>query len=315
MALDDLVTQIELLRSRIAAHRNTLAENETRTRISLIDPLLHALGWDVADPAKVAIEYGMSGGVADYALLQSEGKPVAIVEAKRLGTFLSSHRQQIVQYAVTSGIGYAVLTNGDDWEFYDVFQRRPLEEKRTLEISIAKAKVQECALKLLLLWQPNLSSGQPVTANAPILNEPVIPPEPKPVIIEPQPNPDGWVALSEYNPSAGTKCPMTIRFWDKSERNLNYWNEVLTLVVEHLYTTKLLQASDTPIPSRPGSKNCLIHTEPRHPDGTKMAYFRRIDGTPLFVNTHLNAMQIREYTKQLLLRYKQNPSEVWLRVT
>lgn len=313
MALDDLVTQIELLRSRIATHRNTLGENETRTRISLIDPLLHALGWDVTDPAKVAVEYAMNSGMADYALLQSGGKPVAIVEAKRLGTPLGSHRQQIVNYAVMSGIGYAGLSNGDDWELFDVFQRRPLEENRILEISISKATVQECALKLLLLWQPNLASDRPVTANAPILNEPVLS-EPKLVVIEPQPDLPGWVALSEYNPPAGTKCPMAIRFWDRSERSLNFWYEVLTLVVERLYTDKLLQASDTPIQSKSSSKRCVIHTEPRHPDGKKFNHFHRIDGTPLFVNTNLNAGQIREWTKRLLLRYKPAPTDVWLQV-
>ena len=50
MGLDDLVARIELLQARIRSHKIALRENETRTRMALIDPLMHALGWDVSDP-------------------------------------------------------------------------------------------------------------------------------------------------------------------------------------------------------------------------------------------------------------------------
>ena len=49
MGLDDLVARIELLQARIRSHKAALRENETRTRMALIDPLMHALGWDVSE--------------------------------------------------------------------------------------------------------------------------------------------------------------------------------------------------------------------------------------------------------------------------
>ena len=49
--LDDLVSVIETLQQRIREHGATLRENETRTRMALINPLLTALSWDVSDPA------------------------------------------------------------------------------------------------------------------------------------------------------------------------------------------------------------------------------------------------------------------------
>ena len=49
MPLDDLVHVIETLQQRIKDHGDSLRQNETRTRMALIDPLLQALGWDVAD--------------------------------------------------------------------------------------------------------------------------------------------------------------------------------------------------------------------------------------------------------------------------
>ena len=136
MVLGELVECIELLQERIRAHRDTLRESETRTRMALIDPLLRALGWDVFDPEVVIPEYKAGGGRADYALLRTDGQPAATVEAKKLGEMLSSHRMQMLNYAVASGIKYAGLTDGDHWELYSVFEPVPLDDKRKLEISI-----------------------------------------------------------------------------------------------------------------------------------------------------------------------------------
>ena len=54
------------------------------TRAALIDPLLRELGWDTENPALVMPEYRLGRGYADYALLK-DGKPVMMVEAKKLG--------------------------------------------------------------------------------------------------------------------------------------------------------------------------------------------------------------------------------------
>ena len=113
MLLDDLTGVIELLRERIQSHGEALRENETRTRMALVDPLLQALGWDVSDPAVVTPEFKVSGGWADYALLRSDGPPAATVEAKKLGEPLASHQMQMLNYANASGIDFAALTDGE----------------------------------------------------------------------------------------------------------------------------------------------------------------------------------------------------------
>ncbi len=55
--LDDLVEVIETLQQHIRNHGASLRQNETRTRLALVDPLLQALGWNVADPQLVTPEY------------------------------------------------------------------------------------------------------------------------------------------------------------------------------------------------------------------------------------------------------------------
>ena len=160
MPFDDLVLVIETLKERIGAHRQSLQSNETRTRMALIDPLLRALGWDTGDPALVLPEYESSGR-ADYALLGGTGKPSAVIEAKKLGELQDKNRDQMSKYAYNAGIPYAGLTDGDRWEFYVCFgEPKPLKERLRLQVSISNDAPHACALKLLLLWHPNLASGQ-----------------------------------------------------------------------------------------------------------------------------------------------------------
>ena len=315
MGLEDLVRCVELLKERIQSHGAALRENETRTRMALIDPLLHALGWDVSDPGVVTPEYKVAGVLADYALLRPDGRPAATVEAKRLGAGLVSHRMQMLNYANADGIAYAGLTDGNHWEMYNVFQQATLNERRILEVSIADAPAHESALKLLLLWRPNLASGQPVPAGTPIVGE-TAGPTPTPDDVEQPPMPQlvsaDWVELSEYNPPTGAVCPTSIRFWDGSERPLNKWYEILTGVIEKLYAEQWLTLEDVPIGwSR---KTYSVHTEPVHPTGKQFRYYKSIEGTPLVVNVNLSAMRIRKLTEKLLHRFGQKSANVYLRI-
>ena len=75
---------------------------------------------------------------------------------------------QMLNYANISGIPHAGLTDGNHWEMYTVFDQAPIEQRRILDVSIASTPAHEAALKLLLLWRPNLASAQPVAANAPV---------------------------------------------------------------------------------------------------------------------------------------------------
>ena len=226
MPFDDLVYVIETLKGRIEGHRQSLQSNETRTRMALIDPLLRALGWDTEDPALVLPEYESSGR-ADYALLGGTGRPAAVIEAKKLGESLANHRGQMVNYANMSGIPYAGLTDGNIWEFYDVFDRKPLEERRLLHVSISNDSPHECALKLLLLWRPNLASGQPLQPSASVLVAPVAPPpRPEPSPKPARPSSEGWVALAELGDPTHTK-PSAIQFPDGEEVEIESWRSVL----------------------------------------------------------------------------------------
>ena len=65
----------------------------------------------------------------------SDGHPVAVIEAKRLGRGLEDGEiMQVLNYANRDGIDYMIVTDGDQWEMYD--KRGTLEERHVNEISV-----------------------------------------------------------------------------------------------------------------------------------------------------------------------------------
>ena len=305
MLLDELIEVIDTLKQRISNHGPTLRENETRTRMVLIDPLLQVLGWDTSDPSRVVPEYGAGGGKADYALLGHKGHPSAVIEAKRLGEPLQPHLKQMVSYAALVGIKYAGITDGDQWELYEVLRPGPLEERRMLNLRISTSSSYHCALNLLLLWRPNLFSGQ-----AQQVNEPIVFPLPDVDPVLPPTDPMKWVPLSEFDAHKATNCPKSIMFPDGSEHQTKYWYELTVRTVGWLWSKKILRMDN--LSDFPSKSRHLFHTEPFHPSGVRFKNAKRVDGTDLYVEANMSGADSLEKTKALLKHYGQDLANVKL---
>ncbi len=318
MLLGALVNVIETLKERINAHGATLRQNETRTRMALIDPLLAALGWDTSDPELVTPEF-ISNGRADYALLKPGGKPLALVEAKKLGEPLENHRMQMLNYANASGIEYAGLTDGDRWELYEVFRIGALDDRRILEVSINGHATHACALQLLLLWRSNLVSGRPSAANEPILSieskrtpimdqledeQPPSPPAPTSSLQ------DGWLSLASFTRQTGSRPPGAIRFPDGNEKSLKRWREILLFTAEWLGQNRQLTSDNVPVES--GPTRYIVNATPRHKNGGSFLQPVAISGTPLSVETHVSSLAAITNAKKLLTHCGQSISQVFL---
>ncbi len=330
--LDDLVGVIETLQQRIRTHGATLRANEIRTRTALIDPLLTALGWDVSDPALVTPEYAVGEGRADYALHGSESIPAAVIEAKRLGhTLNDEERMQMLNYANTRGVRYAAVTDGNVWELYPVFTQtpQPLEDRRLLNLRISSEPAHELVLKLLLLWRPNLASGQPVTAEEPLFNAGLVDQTttPEPETQEPtqtfEPPSTGptnrslaeprWVSLTEFNPPSGSSPPSAIRFpGEKEEKVISSWTSILVEVAVWLNSTGELTVIKAPVPL--SNNSYLVHVEPKHPTGEQFRRRREIADGKLVINTFGSAEQMRNSTRRLLQHCGIDPATVHLQV-
>ena len=109
--ITNLVALIEANENKRPYHKPPYM-SEATTRRLYIDLYLKEAGWDVLDkedvamPAKVGIEIKVEGmpntqgiGLCDYVLYGKDGKPLAIIEAKRTSVSPESGRHQLNLYA------------------------------------------------------------------------------------------------------------------------------------------------------------------------------------------------------------------------
>lgn len=114
-----------LKRVKIDAERyeDLLRNNEAQTRLTLIDPILRGLGWELSNPAMIRVELRFEDTRLDYGLLAPTGETRYVIEAKKLGTELGhpNNYNLVIRYAFTNNISHVALTDGILWHFYDNF--------------------------------------------------------------------------------------------------------------------------------------------------------------------------------------------------
>ncbi len=124
-----------------------MTKSEFQTRAELIDLQLAASGWNVKDPTQVVEEFdiitALPDGVAeprtayeghqfsDYVLLGKDGKPLAVVEAKKTAKDAAIGREQAKQYCynIKKQLGgelpFCFYTNGHELYFWDLENAPP----------------------------------------------------------------------------------------------------------------------------------------------------------------------------------------------
>ncbi len=127
----------------------SFCDNEEQTKVSLINPYLEMLGYDVRDPRHVRLEVraDIHAGKekVDYAILR-DGKPWMIVEAKKASVSLgdSTPTKQIQRYAMAADVQYVAYTNGRHWCWFRKNASSPmLEERPFLEHDVTEPEDRE----------------------------------------------------------------------------------------------------------------------------------------------------------------------------
>jgi type I restriction enzyme R subunit len=117
-------------------------KNEQYTRKEIIDKRLLSAGWDVSNPIHVIEEFDIEVGLpeeikepatpyqghqfSDYVLLGRDGKPLAVVEAKKTSKDAAIGREQAKQYCYNiqkkqgDSLPFCFYTNGYDIFFWDL---------------------------------------------------------------------------------------------------------------------------------------------------------------------------------------------------
>ena len=265
MPLESLLELVKTLSSRIDRHGPALRQSEALTRYALIDPLLRELSWDTSDPGMVMPEYRSGSGSADYALL-SNGQPVIMIEAKKLGTTLGYDViSQILTYCQIQGTGFFCVTDGRLWEIYETHKPVPIDDKRIVRFDLRDDPTQVC-LKALALWRYSVESGDIAAAQTPVVEttqpyqgipdagtQTIPTPAIQPESVIPVPENSKWQPLSDFIRDNISVRPTQIIFPDNSISNISVSKQVLLEVVDWLQKNRLLDSSHCPI-KLPGAK-------------------------------------------------------------
>ncbi len=305
MLLESLFRLVETLRDRTQRHAVDLRQSEALTRYVLIDPLLRELGWDTEDPEQVRPEYRSGSGSADYALL-SDGKPVMMIEAKKLDTSLQDGLVQGINYCLVEGTPYFAVTNGRRWEIYESHKQAPIAEKRLVAFDVASPASPSAVLQALALWRPNIETGK-ATLPEPLLVSPT-----NHVLVEVGPADvdvgGAWVPLTQLQPKKRDSAPQSLRFPDGSQAAIGKWGNLPLEVVRWLVGNGSLTAEKCPIQS---GGRYVVSMTPMHPSGKQFLRAKQVGS--FHVEANYSASDQFRNALLVLSHVGQNPDQFSVR--
>ena len=146
MALVDTISQIQ----------NNLREgripNEATVSQSVVLPILQSLEWPVFDPSVVIPQYQVAEHperrVVDYALLKPDEHLAIFVEVKKVGGIDATGERQLFEYAFHKGVPLAVLTDGQEWNFYLPLEQGGYQDRQVYKFDLLNRDIEECSYRL-----------------------------------------------------------------------------------------------------------------------------------------------------------------------
>lgn len=121
--------------------------NEAAVSQGIVLPILNALGWSVFDPGVVTPEYPVEGGRVDLALCARPDQPSVFVEVKRIGQTDGGDRQ-LFEYTFIRGVPFAVLTDGQQWDFFLPAEQGSIDDRRVYRLDLVERSASESAERL-----------------------------------------------------------------------------------------------------------------------------------------------------------------------
>ena len=292
---DELEKTITSVRGQIRDHSPRLKDDEMVTRMALVDTVLRALGWDVADLTHVEVEHNYSRGrdSVDYALWNStfrrhssRVKPAGFVEAKKLTDPLvygGDLKIQVDKYRYYTK--FVILTDGDHWKIYRTapvnFNEGPFSEFRiTEEDGNADQKLTELEA---LLTEPDQNAAAEGYGWVP-LN-----------VFEPPPERS---ARTKWWQSATERMPRAVKFPAVSSKPVSSWGQIVEHTANWLHQEGKLPAGEEIIRPGYGAKLPLVTTNA--PQGSGLSQWRHIADSEGYVYTQNSYPIAIRYVKALL---------------
>lgn len=150
-SLGQTMVRVRASIEQIRGHGEHVSEQDTKA--ILIDPVLAALGWELneLDDVRREYRYKPQDNPVDYALFVF-GRPRLFVEAKALGSALDRKcASQVLGYASVVGVGWCLLTNGDEYRLYNSAANVDVDEKLFRAVRLSDQETTDQCLETLQL--------------------------------------------------------------------------------------------------------------------------------------------------------------------
>ncbi len=137
----DLIDHLNAIATRAQKYASKLTTEEA-TKMTLIVPLIKALGYDAYDPDEVEPEYTADVGTkkgekVDYAIKRN-GKVIILFECKKVGVNLDKEpASQLYRYFSVTEARVGILTDGLRYRFFsDIAEKNKMDETPFLDFDI-----------------------------------------------------------------------------------------------------------------------------------------------------------------------------------
>lgn len=140
----DFADQIKQFSKRVQSLKDTI-QTEEATKTALIMPFFSMLGYDVFNPQEFVPEFVADVGIkkgekVDYAIMRNN-EPVILIECKSITEKLEKHDSQLFRYFGTTNAKFAILTNGQYYNFYtDLDNPNKMDSAPFLSVNILSVK-------------------------------------------------------------------------------------------------------------------------------------------------------------------------------
>jgi hypothetical protein len=135
-----LLSDIEDIKTGLKSGRY---KKEADVSQGIILRLLNSLGWNIFDSSDVSPEYAVDRGRVDFALCYPPTKPIILIESKDVGNTVGAEKQ-LFEYAFHQGIPMAILTDGQEWNFFLPGEQGTYHERCVYKLDMFARSSDEC---------------------------------------------------------------------------------------------------------------------------------------------------------------------------
>ncbi len=123
-------------------------QNEAAVSQGIVLRLLCAMDWPIFEIQIVVPECTVESGKVDFALCHPPSEPCVFIEVKQVGK-IGWAEQQLFEYALDyGGIPIAVLTNGQQWQFFSQMGEENYKDGKVCELDFIKGNSEEVTDRL-----------------------------------------------------------------------------------------------------------------------------------------------------------------------